>query len=52
MEVIDKEVHFDEWCPKCINWTKREYEEPCDDCLNYPCNQNSTKPLNFREKNS
>ena len=50
MEIVTKEVHFDEWCPKCEYWGVDEYEDPCNECLNYPCNEYSHKPLNWKEK--
>ncbi len=50
MELITKEVHFDVFCPKCVNWDKKDVEEPCNECLSYPCNEHSVKPLNYKEK--
>lgn len=50
-----KEVYFHEYCCKC----EFENHEPdpesdkvdvCNDCLNNPCNENSHKPVNFKEK--
>jgi len=41
----EKLVAFDIWCPKCKYKNKREEEEPCDECLAYPVNENSTKPV-------
>lgn len=50
MEYIDKIVEYDKYCSKC------EYEhlngdgEPCNTCLTYPTNENSRKPIMFKEK--
>lgn len=48
-DISTKEVRFDEWCPKCKHWGINEYEEPCNSCLNEPCNEHSTKPLMWQE---
>lgn len=45
-----KEVRFDIYCPKCINWEKREDENPCWDCLNDGWNDDSHKPINYKER--
>lgn len=45
-----KEVRFDEYCPKCVNYEKSESEDPCWDCLNQGWNYDSHKPLYFEEK--
>lgn len=51
MEIIDKIVEFDKWCPKCqfkqVNDIKGE--EPCNECLANTTNVNSTKPIKFKE---
>jgi len=49
MELIDKEVYFHEYCPKCVHKDKAENEDPCWDCLNEPMNAESHKPINFKE---
>lgn len=48
-ENIDKEVRFDLYCKKCKFFENEEYEDPCDECLNYPSNTYSHKPLYFEE---
>lgn len=45
-----KEVRFDQYCPKCENWEKSEAEDPCYDCLNQGWNDESHKPIMFKEK--
>ncbi len=50
MEVHDKEVDFKTYCPKCINKNLKEFQSPCNECLDYGTNQNSKKPVFFKEK--
>ena len=47
MEIIDKEVYFGLYCAKCKDYLTDEAEEPCNDCLNYPVNENSHKPIHW-----
>ena len=46
----EKEVYFDQYCPKCEHEDKPSHEEPCNDCLNNPSNINSHKPVNWKKK--
>lgn len=43
------EVNFQEWCPKCEHYKLKECEDPCHDCLNQPVNDDSRKPVMFKE---
>lgn len=45
-----KEVRFDIYCPECQYWEKSEADDPCFDCLNQGWNEDSHKPLKFKEK--
>lgn len=50
----DKEVYFDQYCPKCKYWLTSESEQDstiskCWDCLNEPSNEYSHKPVYFEE---
>lgn len=45
-----KIVYFDKYCLTCQHFLKEEYEEPCDDCLNYPTNTDSHKPVRWKER--
>ena len=49
MELIDKEVYFNEWCPKCKYFKAPDGEDPCNTCLNNPSNYHSHKPVKFEE---
>ena len=44
-----KEVYFSEYCKTCINFDKKEDEDPCHDCLNEPARENSHKPLHYKK---
>lgn len=45
-----KEVYFNEYCKKCKHELKKEYETPCDECLNNPVNTYSHKPVKWEKK--
>lgn len=45
-----KEVRFDEYCETCKYESKKEDEDPCDECLNNPVNLYSKKPVNWKAK--
>lgn len=46
------EVNYHEWCPKCEHFKLEEREDPCHDCLNQPVNDDSRKPVEFKEGSS
>lgn len=46
-----KEVYFWEYCKDCKYKDTPETEEPCNECLEYPMNLYSHKPVNWKEKN-
>lgn len=50
MEIVEKEVFFDEYCNKCKFWDKQESEDPCHECLNNFTNTYSHKPVMFKPK--
>lgn len=49
MELIDKFVNFGEYCPKCLYNKSQESDDPCWECLLYPTNTYSHKPIKFIE---
>lgn len=51
METIDHFVEFDKYCKTCKFRDKNDKkgEEPCNDCLDNPINQDSRKPVNYKE---
>ena len=44
-----KEVIFGDYCPKCEYSDRPESANPCWDCLDSPSNEDSHKPLYFKE---
>jgi hypothetical protein len=50
IEDVTKEVYFHEYCPTCKHKKKRAAEDPCNECLTYPSNINSHKPVNWEAK--
>lgn len=53
MPVIDndyKEVYFHAYCTTCKHEKIPENEMPCAECLDYPCNLYSHKPVNWKGK--
>jgi len=52
MESKTKEVRFDIYCKTCKNYKLDESQDPCNECLNEPSNENSHKPVNWEEADS
>lgn len=50
METGTKEVYFNVYCEKCAYKDEKETEDPCDDCLNHPYNDDSHKPVRWEAK--
>lgn len=42
-------VDYDKYCWKCKAYTKSESESPCWECLEVPANDDSHRPLYFKE---
>ena len=49
-ESREKIVDFRLYCPMCANYEVKQDEEPCNECLTYPVNTDSRKPVKFKEK--
>lgn len=49
MEEVYKEVYFNEYCNSCMYKDTKEADEPCAECLCYPANTYSHKPINYEE---
>ena len=43
-------VNYHKWCPLCKHCDKNENKDPCEECLTYPVNDDSRKPINFEKK--
>lgn len=50
MENKQKEVFFWEYCKTCEHCDTPEDQDPCNECLNEPSNENSHKPVYWRGK--
>lgn len=46
---MPKEVRFDIWCPKCKYEDTVETDDPCNECLAKSDNEDSTKPIFFKD---
>ena len=46
----EKLVEFEKWCNKCAYFDLEENEEPCWECLTNTVNEDSHKPVKFKEK--
>ena len=47
MENIEIMVDHEKYCKTCKHKDTYECDEPCNDCLDYPMNVNSEKPLRY-----
>lgn len=47
--MAEKEVYFAQYCPRCTYKELEETADPCDECLAQPVNEDSHKPLFFKE---
>lgn len=48
----NKEVYFHKFCPGCEFEADSEFDvkSPCFECLEQPVNQDTHKPVNWKEK--
>lgn len=51
MDLLNKEVYFDQYCKTCKYTKKLETDQPCSECVSYPMNENSHKPRKYEERN-
>lgn len=49
---MQKIVHFDEWCHKCVHFNVEDWDDPCSECLDNPANEDSHRPIYFKEDKS
>lgn len=49
-EIIYKEVRFDMYCDSCLFKDKKDFEDPCNECLDTPYNEHTRKPINYKEQ--
>ena len=50
MEIINKFVDYHKYCKSCKYSEIKETDEPCNTCLTNYINQNSKKPIFYKEK--
>ena len=50
MDNNQKEVYFWEYCKTCKYADTVETDDPCNECLNNPSNENSHKPVRWEDK--
>lgn len=48
MYELTKEVYFDRYCLTCKYKDVPEEDDPCRECLTYPSNVESHKPVNWK----
>lgn len=49
METRTKEVFFDIYCKTCKYYELQPYLNPCNQCLAEPYNEDSHKPVEYKE---
>lgn len=43
-------IDFEKYCNKCKYEELKDYEDPCNECLDHGVNYESEKPVKFKEK--
>lgn len=43
-------VNFTKYCPLCEDADTYEEKDPCNECLGFPMNEHSEKPIYFKPK--
>lgn len=49
MENEGKIVDFHKYCETCKHFETKEWEEPCNECLENPTNKYTTRPVCYKE---
>lgn len=47
--MADKIVYYNEYCKSCKHKNLPEWEDPCDACLTQPVNEDSHRPVMWKE---
>lgn len=42
-------VRYDKYCSSCLYFSKKENDDPCEECLNNPVNIDTRCPVNYKE---
>lgn len=48
-KTMDRLVEFDKYCKMCAYSDTEETDDPCNECLDNPINEDSHKPVNYKE---
>lgn len=43
------EVDYEKYCKTCVDRDTDETKDPCNECLAYPYNEQSSKPVYYKE---
>lgn len=49
--MAEKFVKFDVWCHRCKHRKESDRDDPCDECLASPANDDSERPINYENIN-
>lgn len=49
MEIIEKFVDFNTYCPRCEYANLDAADDPCNECLARPVNTYSRRPVKYKE---
>ena len=52
MQANKNEVRFDIYCKKCEFYSTSASNDPCNDCLGHPYNEDSHTPVRFKQVKS
>ena len=47
---MEKLVDYYTYCKECVHYKGKETDDPCDECLRFPVNEDTHKPVNFEPK--
>ena len=50
MDTTYKEVDFKKYCPLCKFEKLKDWQDPCNECMEYGMNEHTAKPVYFKEK--
>ena len=50
MQYDNKMVYFKKYCPTCKYEEVPEEDDPCNECLSYPVNVHTDRPVKWEEK--
>ena len=45
-----KYVNYESYCRKCEYEKLNDYEDPCNECMEWPCREGTEVPFKYKEK--